>query len=49
MATVRQVKRLYNNMLDIEGVLLLTMYQGRAELDPSGRDEVKKVLPAKSL
>ncbi|MGI5895378.1 MAG: ParA family protein [Oscillospiraceae bacterium] len=46
MATVRQVKRLYNNMLDIEGVLL-TMYQGRLNLTLQVVDEVKKFFPQK--
>ena len=46
MATVRQVKRLYNQMLDIEGVLL-TMYQGRLNLTLQVVDEVKKFFPQK--
>ena len=46
MATVRQVKRLYNAMLDIEGVLL-TMYQGRLNLTLQVVDEVKKFFPQK--
>lgn len=46
MATVRQVKRLYNNMLEIEGVLL-TMYQGRLNLTLQVVDEVKKFFPQK--
>ena len=35
MSTVRQVKRLYNPMIEIEGVLL-TMYDGRLN-HPAGR------------
>ena len=46
MATVRQVKRLYNQTLDIEGVLL-TMYQGRLNLTLQVVDEVKKFFPQK--
>ena len=46
MATVRQVKRLYNQLLDIEGVLL-TMYQGRLNLTLQVVDEVKKFFPQK--
>ena len=46
MATVRQVKRLYNTMLDIEGVLL-TMYDGRLNLTQQVVEEVKKFFPKK--
>ena len=46
MATVRQVKRLYNPTLDIEGVLL-TMSQGRLNLTLQVVDEVKKFFPQK--
>ena len=46
MATVRQVKRLYNTMLDIEGVLL-TMYDGRLNLTQQEVEEVKKFFPKK--
>ncbi len=46
MATVRQVKRLYNQTLEIEGVLL-TMYQGRLNLTLQVVDEVKKFFPQK--
>lgn len=46
MATVRQVKRLYNPRLDIEGVLL-TMYDGRLNLTLQVVDEVKKFFPKK--
>jgi chromosome partitioning protein len=46
MATVRQVKRLYNTMLDIEGVLL-TMYDGRLNLTQQVVAEVKKFFPKK--
>ncbi len=41
MSTIRQVKRLYNPMIDIEGVLL-TMYDGRLNLTMQVVDEVKK-------
>lgn len=40
MMTVRTVKRLYNNDLEIEGVLL-TMYDGRLNLTIQVADEVK--------
>lgn len=46
MATVRQVKRLYNNRIDIEGVLL-TMYDGRLNLTLQVVDEIKKFFPKK--
>ena len=46
MATVRQVKRLYNPSLDIEGVLL-TMYDGRLNLTQQVVEEVKKFFPRK--
>lgn len=46
MATVRQVKRLYNPTLELEGVLL-TMYQGRLNLTVQVVDEVKKFFPKK--
>lgn len=46
MSTVRQVKRLYNTMLDIEGVLL-TMYDGRLNLTQQVVAEVKKFFPKK--
>lgn len=46
MATVRQVKRLYNARIDIEGVLL-TMYDGRLNLTLQVVDEVKKFFPKK--
>ncbi|MBQ7545981.1 MAG: ParA family protein [Clostridia bacterium] len=46
MSTVRQVKRLYNTMLDLEGVLL-TMYDGRLNLTQQVVDEVKKFFPKK--
>jgi len=41
MSTVRQVKRLYNPHLEIEGVLL-TMYDGRLNLTQQVVDEVKR-------
>ena len=46
MATVRQVKRLYNSTLDLEGVLL-TMYDGRLNLTQQVVEEVKKFFPRK--
>lgn len=46
MVTVRQIKRLYNETLEIEGVLL-TMYDGRLNLTQQVVAEVKKVFPKK--
>lgn len=46
MMTVRTVKRLYNNNLEIEGVLL-TMYDGRLNLTVQVANEVKKYFPDK--
>jgi chromosome partitioning protein len=46
IATVRQVKRLYNNSLDIEGVLL-TMYDSRLNLTMQVVNEIKKHFPKK--
>lgn len=46
MATVRQIKRLYNPQLELEGVLL-TMYDGRLNLTNQVVDEVKKFFPRK--
>lgn len=46
MATVRQVKRLYNPHLDMEGVLL-TMYDGRLNLTQQVVAEVKRFFPRK--
>ena len=46
MATVRQVKRLYNSELDLEGVLL-TMYDGRLNLTQQVVAEVKNFFPRK--
>ncbi len=46
MATVRQVKRLYNSTVDLEGVLL-TMYDARLNLTVQVVDEVKKFFPQK--
>lgn len=46
MTTVRQVKRLYNPQLDIEGILL-TMYDGRLNLTQQVVAEVKKFFPRK--
>ena len=46
MATVRQIKRLYNPALELEGVLL-TMYDGRLNLTAQVVEEVKKFFPQK--
>lgn len=46
IATVRQVKRLYNPQIEIEGVLL-TMFDGRLNLTLQVVDEVKKHFPQK--
>ncbi len=46
VATIRQVKRLYNQQLDIEGVLL-TMYDARLNLTVQVVDEVKRFFPQK--
>ncbi|HIU35084.1 MAG TPA: ParA family protein [Candidatus Fimenecus excrementigallinarum] len=46
MATVRQIKRLYNPELQLEGVLL-TMYDGRLNLTAQVVEEVKKFFPQK--
>lgn len=46
MNTVRRVKRQYNELLDVEGVLL-TMYDGRLNLTQQVVDEVKKYFPRK--
>ena len=44
IATVRQVKRLYNPTLELEGVLF-TMYDGRTHLTQQVVAEVKKFFP----
>lgn len=46
MNTVRRVKRQYNELLDMEGVLL-TMYDGRLNLTQQVVEEVKKYFPRK--
>lgn len=46
MTTVRQIKRLYNPHIALEGVLL-TMYDGRLNLTNQVVDEVKKFFPKK--
>ncbi len=46
MNTIRQVKRLYNPLVDLEGVLL-TMYDGRLNLTQQVVNEVKKFFPQK--
>lgn len=44
--TIRTVKRIYNNTIDIEGVLL-TMYDTRLNLTIQVVDEIKKYFPKK--
>jgi len=44
MGTVRQVKRLWNPLIDIEGVAL-TMFDGRLNLTQAVVDEVKRFFP----
>lgn len=46
MASVRQIKRLYNDRLELEGVLL-TMYDNRLNLTRQVVGEVKKYFPGK--
>lgn len=46
MSTVRQVKRLYNPHIEMEGVLL-TMYDGRLNLTQQVVTEVKRFFPQK--
>ena len=46
MATIRQVKKLYNPTIEIEGVLL-TMYDGRLNLTIQVLDEVKRFFDKK--
>ena len=46
MATVRQIKRLYNPYIELEGVLM-TMYDGRLNLTQQVVAEVKKFFPKK--
>lgn len=46
MATVRQIKRLYNQYIELEGVLL-TMYDSRLNLTNQVVAEVKKYFPKK--
>lgn len=46
MATVRQVKRLYNQHIELEGVLQ-TMYDGRLNLTQQVVTEIKKFFPNK--
>ncbi len=46
MNTIRQVKRLYNPLIDLEGVLL-TMYDGRLNLTQQVVNEVKRFFPQK--
>ena len=46
MNTIRQVKRLYNPLIELEGVLL-TMYDGRLNLTQQVVNEVKRFFPQK--
>lgn len=46
MATVRTIKRLYNPLIELEGVLL-TMYDGRLNLTQQVVNEVKNFFPKK--
>lgn len=46
MNTIRQVKRLYNQYIELEGVLL-TMYDGRLNLTQQVVSEVKRFFPQK--
>ena len=46
MTTVRQIKRLYNPQLELEGVLL-TMYDGRLNLTAQVVEQVKQFFPQK--
>ncbi len=46
MSTVRQVKRLYNPLIEVEGVLL-TMYDGRLNLTTQVVEEAKRFFPKK--
>ena len=46
MNTIRQVKRLYNSYLELEGVLL-TMFDGRLNLTQQVVSEVKRFFPQK--
>ena len=46
MASIRQVKRLYNSYLELEGVLL-TMFDGRLNLTQQVVSEVKRFFPQK--
>lgn len=47
MATVRQIKRLYNPSIELEAVLL-TMYDGRLNLTQQVVDEIKRFFPKKT-
>ena len=46
LGTVRQVKKMYNPLIDIEGVLL-TMFDGRLNLTMQVVAEIKKFFPKK--
>lgn len=46
ISTVRQIKRFYNPLIEIEGILL-TMYDGRLNLTQQVVEEVKKFFPKK--
>lgn len=46
MSTIRQIKRLYNPLIDMEGVLL-TMFDGRLNLTHQVVEELKRFFPRK--
>ena len=46
MSTIRQVKRIYNPMLELEGILL-TMFDGRLNLTQQVVAEIKKYFAKK--
>lgn len=46
ISTIRQIKRLYNPLIDMEGVLL-TMFDGRLNLTHQVVDELKRFFPRK--
>ena len=46
MATIKQVKRLYNPVIELEGILL-TMYDSRLKLTEQVEEEVRSHFPDK--
>ena len=48
MVTIKQVKRLYNPVIDLEGILL-TMYDGRLKLTEQVEAEVREHFPGQGL